>query len=242
MAMEINSAYSNIYENMYAAQKQEAAKKQAGSNKEIDTAKQANEVRNTYETKTSGSQTTDKYIKSLQQKNPKLNILSGYGNGSAGSSNYPEKIDVTIAPGFLDKMASDPELASKYEKNLADIPAACKWGESMIRSMTGDTVYEIRFYIDENGNMSAGSVSGPSQKRAVFERSRKRAQQQKDDFNKRLVERIKSHREDEEKMEQLQEKRREAKKVEAIKSDDKIFVSNKTLGINETYKPFNYQI
>ena len=35
MAMEINSAYNNVYENAYAAQKQETAKKQDASRKEI---------------------------------------------------------------------------------------------------------------------------------------------------------------------------------------------------------------
>ena len=78
----------------------------------------------------------------------------------------------------------------------------------MIYAMTGDTVYEFRFYIDENGNMSAGSVSGPAQKRAEFERSRQRARHQKDEFNKRLESiREKSR----ERSEQLKEKAEEAK-------------------------------
>ena len=89
-------------------------------------------------------------------------------------------------------MEADPKLAAEYEKNLADIPAACKRGESMIRSMTGNRVYEFRFYIDENGNMSAGSVSGPSEKRGMFERSGQKAKQQKEEFDKRIEERIKA--------------------------------------------------
>lgn len=149
----------------------------------------------------SKKQTSSDYLAELQEKNPKLNILTGYSNGAAGSSNYPEKINVTIAPEFLAKMQADPKLAAEYEKNLADIPAACKWGESMIRAMTGNTVYEFRFYIDENGNMSAGSVSGPSEKRAMFERSRQKAKQQKEEFEKRIEERIKASAEKKEKAE-----------------------------------------
>lgn len=112
----------------------------------------------------------------------------------------------------------------------------------MIRSMTGDTVYEIRFYIDENGNMSAGSVSGPSQKKAEFERSRQRAQQQKDNFNKRLEEQKKSRKEEKEKSEKLLEKCREAKKVKATNSDDKMVILHRNTRIDKTYKPFDYQI
>ncbi|MCM1049568.1 MAG: DUF6033 family protein [Clostridiales bacterium] len=138
---------------------------------------------------------TSDYLAELQKKNPKLNLLTGYSNGTPGSSNYPEKINVTIAPEFIVKMEADPKLAAEYEKNLTDIPAACKWGESMIRAMTGNTVYEFRFYIDENGNMSAGSVSGPREKREMFERSRQKARQQKEEFDKRIEERIKASKE-----------------------------------------------
>ena len=71
----------------------------------------------------------------------------------------------------------------------------------MIRSMTGNRVYEFRFYIDENGNMSAGSVSGPSEKRGMFERSGQKAKQQKEEFDKRIEERIKASAEKKEKTE-----------------------------------------
>lgn len=234
MGMQISNSYANTYAYNIGNGKQT----QTASNTETTQVNKYSSANQVEGAKTSN----DEYIKSLQQKNPKLNILTGYGNGSAGSSNYPEKIDVTIAPGFLTKMASDPELAAKYEKNLADIPAACKWGESMIRSMTGDTVYEFRFYIDENGNMSAGSVSGPSQKKKEFERSRQRAQQQKDNFNKRLEEQKKSRKEEKEKSEKLLEKRRETKKAEATNSDDKMVILHRNMKIDETYKPFDHQI
>ena len=41
---------------------------------------------------------TSDYRTELQKKYPKLNILTGYSNGTPGSSNYPEKTNVTIAP------------------------------------------------------------------------------------------------------------------------------------------------
>lgn len=163
---------------------------------------------------------TSDYLAALQKKNPKLNILTGYSNGAAGSSNYPKKINVTIAPEFLAKMESDPKLAAEYEKNLADIPTACKWGESMIRAMTGNTVHEFRFYIDENGNMSAGSISGPSRKREMFEHSRQKAKQQKEDFDKR----IKASVEKKEKAEKSKEK----KEDQTIRNKAKQLLEEKT--------------
>lgn len=202
MAMEINNVY-NSYASTYA---KAADNKNAAS--ESRTATKTDKTDTSAVAKTG----TSDYLAELQKKNPKLNILTGYSNGSAGSSNYPEKIDVTIAPGFLEKMASDPKLAAEYEKNLADIPSACKWGESMIHAMTGDTVYEFRFYIDENGNMSAGSVSGPGKKREMFERSRQRAKQQKEDYAKRLEERIKTSAEKKEKTEKMMAEKKAEKK------------------------------
>ncbi|MDE7429856.1 MAG: hypothetical protein K2N00_11465 [Lachnospiraceae bacterium] len=175
MAMEISSAY-NSYASTYTNGTESKAATKTDKTNSSSVAKAG----------------TSDYLVELQKKNPKLNLLTGYSNGTPGSSNYPEKVNVTIAPEFLAKMESDPKLAAEYEKNLADIPAACKWGESMIRSMTGNTVYEFRFYIDENGNMSAGSVSGPSEKREMFERSRQKAKQQKEEFDKRIEERIKA--------------------------------------------------
>lgn len=198
MAMEISNAY-NSYTSTYTNGTD--SKKQTESKVATKTDK-AN-------SSSAAKAGTSDYLAELQKKYPKLNLLTGYSNGTPGSSNYPEKTNVTIAPEFLAKMESDPKLAAEYEKNLADIPAACKWGESMIRAMTGNTVYEFRFYIDENGNMSAGSVSGPSQKREMFERSRQKAKQQKEEFNKRIEERIKASAEKKEKL--AAEKRAEGK-------------------------------
>lgn len=198
MAMEISNAY-NSYTSTYTSGTD--SKKQTESKVATKTDK-AN-------SSSAAKAGTSDYLAELQKKYPKLNLLTGYSNGTPGSSNYPEKTNVTIAPEFLAKMESDPKLAAEYEKNLADIPAACKWGESMIRAMTGNTVYEFRFYIDENGNMSAGSVSGPSQKREMFERSRQKAKQQKEEFNKRIEEHIKASAEKKEKL--AAEKRAEGK-------------------------------
>ena len=204
MAMEISNNYSNYassYTNGTDSKKQTESKAATKTDK-------AN-------SSSAAKAGTSDYLAELQNKNPKLNLLTGYSNGTPGSSNYPEKINVTIAPEFLAKMEADPKLAAEYEKNLADIPAACKWGESMIRSMTGNSVYEFRFYIDENGNMSAGSVSGPSEKREMFERSRQKAKQQKEEFDKRIEERIKASAEKREEAEKLAaEKRAERKEQE----------------------------
>ena len=204
MAMEISSAY-NSYASIYTN----------GTDSKKQTENKADTKTDKVNSSSAAKTSTSDYLAELQKKYPKLNLLTGYSNGTPGSSNYPEKINVTIAPEFLAKMQSDPKLAAEYEKNLADLPAACKWGESMIHAMTGDTVYEFRFYIDENGNMSAGSVSGPGEKRAMFERSRKQAKQQKEEFDKRIEERIKASAEKKEKAEKLvAEKKAERKERE----------------------------
>ena len=41
-----------------------------------------------------------------------------------------------------------------------------------------------------NGNMSAGNVGGPGEKREMFKRSRQKAKQQKEEFDKRIEEHI----------------------------------------------------
>lgn len=173
MAMEISSVY-NSYTSTYTNGTD--SKKQTESKAATKTGK-AN-------SSSAAKAGTSDYLAELQKKNPKLNLLTGYSNGTPGSSNYPEKINVTIAPEFLAKMEADPKLAAEYEKNLADIPAACKWGESIIRSMTGNSVYEFRFYIDENGNMSAGSVSGPREKNSMMESVAKQVKMEQEKFYK----------------------------------------------------------
>ena len=204
MAMEISSAY-NSYASTYTN----------GTDNKKQTESKAVTKTDKANSSSAAKAGTSDYLAELQKKNPKLNLLTGYSNGTPGSSNYPEKVNVTIAPEFLAKMESDPKLAAEYQKNLTNIPAACKWGESMIRSMTGNTVYEFRFYIDENGNMSAGSVSGPSENREMFERSRQKAKQQKEEFDKQIEERIKASAEKREETEKLLvEKRAERKEQE----------------------------
>ena len=106
---------------------------------------------------------TSDYRAELQKKYPKLNILTGYSNGTPGSSNYPEKTNVTIAPEFLAKMESDPKLAAEYEKNLADIPAACKWGESMIHAMIYLNDTDIRTIIEAAKEDNAGRANTKQQ-------------------------------------------------------------------------------
>ncbi len=67
MAMEINSAYNNVYESAYAAQKQETAKKQAASGKETS------ETASTQKNSTVGNgkaKSTEAYAKELAKLAP----------------------------------------------------------------------------------------------------------------------------------------------------------------------------
>jgi len=224
MAMEISNTY-NGYANTYAGR---AESKKAVS--ESRTAGKTDKTGTSAEAKTS----TSDYLAKLQKKNPILNIQGGYGNKGMGSGSYPDKIDVTIAPNILEEMGANPEMAEKWEKALAGIPAAASWAASAINGMTGSHMLYIRYWIDENGNMGACSASGPSPDEVgnmISERKRQQEEQ--------LAARLEVGREKREKTEKLAEKKAERKEQEECLAElrekrkaGKIFAVSKTAGVD----------
>lgn len=161
-----------------------------------------------------GSQASSKeqedYVKQLQGKNPQIDISVGKADKNAKASNYYGKTDVRIDPKFLDKMMADPELADKYEKMLADIPALDRWADSMIKAMTGSEVKYRQVWIDEDGNMGSMVITGPSeaQKKQNEEKVREKKLESKKQ-QEELEEKRKLKREE---SEELQKKIQEAGK------------------------------
>ena len=159
MAMEISNNYSN-----YVSSYTNAA----------DNKKKATE----------NSTTKEEYLSELNKRHSSLNIMAGGVNRNYNSGNYPNKVDVMIAPSILVKMASDPKEAQKYEKMLSDIPMCEKWANSAIKSMTGNEVKYRQVWIDENGNMGSFSISGPSERQQKMDAKRK--EYEKKAFEERL--------------------------------------------------------
>lgn len=65
---------------------------------------------------------------------------------------------ISVSPAFLEKMASDPEMAAKGKELLDGLPAAHAWLENAVRA-TGSKLVSSGVMIDADGNMSSWSVS-----------------------------------------------------------------------------------
>jgi len=115
------------------------------------------------ETKTTSSakQTTNDYIRSMEQKyGVKISLVDfsnekqadAYIMRSSGGNN------VAISSQIAEKMAKDPATAAKYEKVIADVPNASKIMEEGIASHNAQMV-ACGVSIDKNGKVSYWSVS-----------------------------------------------------------------------------------
>ena len=136
------------------------------------------------------------YVKKLQEKNPQIDIVAGSSDKNVKTANRTGKTDVRIAPEILNRMMSNPEVATKYENMLSKIPALDRWADSMIKSMTGSEVKYRQIWIDKDGNMGSMVITGPSeeQKRAYEDRKIEK----KKENEQKLAERSKKKKEYEE--------------------------------------------
>ena len=136
------------------------------------------------------------YVKKLQEKNPQIDIVAGSSDKNVKTANRTGKTDVRIAPEILNRMMSNPEVATKYENMLSKIPALDRWADSMIKSMTGSEVKYRQVWIDKDGNMGSMVITGPSeeQKRAYEDRKIEK----KKENEQKLAERSKKKKEYEE--------------------------------------------
>ena len=193
--MEISNNYSN-YANSYTNNYTNAADSKKKTS-ESSTAKT-----------TESSTTKEEYLSELNKRHSSLNIMAGGVNKNYSSGNYPNKVDVMIAPSILAKMVSDPKEAQKYEKMLSDIPMCEKWANSAIKGMTGNEVKYRQVWIDENGNMGSFSISGPSEKQQKMDAQRK--ENEKKAFEERLEKAREKSKENAAQLEERLEKKREA--------------------------------
>ena len=158
------------------------------------------------------------YVKKLQEKNPQIDIVAGSSDKNVKTANRTGKTDVRIAPEILNRMMSNPEVATKYENMLSKIPALDRWADSMIKSMTGSEVKYRQVWIDKDGNMGSMVITGPSeeQKKADEDRKIEKRKENEQKLAERRAER-------KEKMKKIQEDRRT---IFAIGTDMKSITEN----------------
>lgn len=217
MAMEISNNYSyyaSSYENTV-----DNKKRTTESSTTKETPETSSTTKKTAAKAGSGEKTSnEEYLSELNKRHSSLNIMAGGVNKNYNSGNYPNKVDVMIAPSILAKMASDPKEAQKYEKMLSDIPMCEKWANSAIKAMTGNEVKYRQVWIDENGNMGSFSISGPSENQQKMDAQRK--ENEKKAFEERLEKAREKSKENAAQLEERLEKKREASlKAEKLLSE-----------------------
>ena len=146
MGMEINSAYNNVYESVYAAQKQETAKKQAASGKE--TSETASAQKNST-TGNDEAKSTAGYAKELEKLMPSVEFRIGNACVSAQSGK-----SLTVNPKLLEKMQNDPKTKKDMEDMIKGVESMTKLMDGIYKASGWSVVYR-HSYIDENGKYSA---------------------------------------------------------------------------------------
>ena len=184
--MAITGINNSSYTSYYASGYKNTVKKAAC---DIQKTKENSQVSKTEESQ-------EDYVKKLQEKNPQIDIVAGSSDKNVKTANRTGKTDVRIAPEILNRMMSNPEVATKYENMLSKIPALDRWADSMIKSMTGSEVKYRQVWIDKDGNMGSMVITGPSeeQKRAYEDRKIEK----KKENEQKLAERSKKKKEYEE--------------------------------------------
>ena len=161
--MAITGINNSSYTSYYASGYKNTVKKAAC---DIQKTKENSQVSKTEESQ-------EDYVKKLQEKNPQIDIVVGSSDKNVKTANRTGKTDVRIAPEILNRMMSNPEVATKYENMLSKIPALDRWADSMIKSMTGSEVKYRQVWIDKDGNMGSMVITGPSEEQKKADEDRK---------------------------------------------------------------------
>ncbi len=97
------------------------------------------------------------YLNSLKEKYPDVNItVADFKNGKQedaymlGSRGYN---NIAVSPGIVEKMASDPAAAAKYEKVFAEMSGNSERIEKFARE-NNDEILSAGALIDKNGKVS----------------------------------------------------------------------------------------
>ena len=184
--MAITGINNSSYTSYYASGYKNTVKKAAC---DIQKTKENSQVSKTEESQ-------EDYVKKLQEKNPQIDIVAGSSDKNVKTANRTGKTDVRIAPEILNRMMSNPEVATKYENMLSKIPALDRWADSMIKSMTGSEVKYRQVWIDKDGNMGSMVITGPSEEQKKADEERKI--EKKKENEQTLAERSKKKKEYEE--------------------------------------------
>ena len=184
--MAITGINNSSYISYYASGYKNTVKKAAC---DIQKTKENSQVSKTEESQ-------EDYVKKLQEKNPQIDIVAGSSDKNVKTANRTGKTDVRIAPEILNRMMSNPEVATKYENMLSKIPALDRWADSMIKSMTGSEVKYRQVWIDKDGNMGSMVITGPSEEQKKADEERKI--EKKKENEQKLAERSKKKKEYEE--------------------------------------------
>ena len=184
--MAITGINNSSYTSYYASGYKNTVKKAAC---DIQKTKENSQVGKTEESQ-------EDYVKKLQEKNPQIDIVAGSSDKNVKTANRTGKTDVRIAPEILNRMMSNPEVATKYENMLSKIPALDRWADSMIKSMTGSEVKYRQVWIDKDGNMGSMVITGPSEEQKKADEDRKI--EKKKENEQKLAERSKKKKEYEE--------------------------------------------
>ena len=184
--MAITGINNSSYTSYYASGYKNTVKKAAC---DIQKTKENSQVGKTEESQ-------EDYVKKLQEKNPQIDIVAGSSDKNVKTANRTGKTDVRIAPEILNRMMSNPEVATKYENMLSKIPALDRWADSMIKSMTGSEVKYRQIWIDKDGNMGSMVITGPSEEQKRADEDRKI--EKKKENEQKLAERSKKKKEYEE--------------------------------------------
>ena len=184
--MAITGINNSSYTSYYASGYKNTVKKAAC---DIQKTKENSQVSKTEESQ-------EDYVKKLQEKNPQIDIVAGSSDKNVKTANRTGKTDVRIAPEILNRMMSNPEVATKDENMLSKIPALDRWADSMIKSMTGSEVKYRQVWIDKDGNMGSMVITGPSEEQKRADEDRKI--EKKKENEQKLAERSKKKKEYEE--------------------------------------------
>ena len=184
--MAITGINNSSYTSYYASNYKNTVKKAPC---DIQKTKENSQVSKTEESQ-------EDYVKKLQEKNPQIDIVAGSSDKNVKTANRTGKTDVRIAPEILNRMMSNPEVATKYENMLSKIPALDRWADSMIKSMTGSEVKYRQVWIDKDGNMGSMVITGPSEEQKKADEERKI--EKKKENEQKLAERSKKKKEYEE--------------------------------------------
>lgn len=218
MAMEVNSTYggySNSYSTISNKRKMETSNDDVKGTNKVST--ESGELRRTaYDELSYLSKKYDGY--SFVNASYKQGMK--YGSKST--------VNVAISPEFLKKMANNPELESKYEKEIANMKACDDRLVSTLEGQ-GDRIIAKGWSIDKDGNISSWVIGERGEKHPKMtsneygekirkEKSEKKKQAEK--IAKKKQNASKKKKEIEKKMKVSQESK---KRIKESKDDDSVF-------------------